>query len=308
VILADEKRGAAVVTEADLAKPEGPQVIVVTTQGVQRQDSKGFSYKLKPGVSARAVEAHRLHLRAGPEDKVLLVSDRGRAWWGGVGRLPRTATFAELGLEKGEQVVGGGVPVKDTFLTLGTRQGRVKRLKAEDAQTGAEASWSTIIGLGGEDDRVLFAGLGGADAQVMFWTAARAVRFATGEVNPQATPSARGVAGISLKAGDPLLGGALIDSKAKLGLVLASQAGFVKRVSLAEFPVQGRGGQGVTLLNPNKTTGPVVAVAVGPAEGAVDLLTADGRRQRLEQVPAASRAQRGGKVAELEAVAEVRVF
>ena len=97
---------------------------------------------------------------------------------------------------------------------------------------------------------MFFAGVGGDEAQVMFFTSARANRFAAADVNPQATPSARGVAGIKLRKGDRLLGGAVIaDPKAKLGVVVVSKTGFIKRVPLDEFSVQGRAGQGVQSLN-----------------------------------------------------------
>jgi len=283
--------------------------VAVTTRGVQRHDAKGFSYRFRAGATARAVEAHRFHLRAEPQDAVLLVSDRGRAWWGAVGRLPREAGFADLGLEKGEQIVGGGVLTKECYLVLGSRAGQVKRVKGEDVRTGAEASWSAVIGLAGAEDRVLFAAVAGEKAQVMFFTNGRANRFAAAEVNPQATPSARGVAGIKVPAEERLLGGAVIaDPAAKLALVVATAAGYLKRVALEQFPVQGRAGQGVQLFLPTKTTGPVVAVGIGPLEGTVDLIGADEKRQRLDEVPLLGRASPGKKLGELEGIAEIRVF
>ncbi len=310
VILTDEKPGDSIVTEADLAVPDGPQVLVVTTQGFERHDAKGFGYRVKPGTTGRAVEAHRRHLTTEPSDVVVLVSNRGRAWWGPVGRLPRAAGFGELGLDasRGEQVVGMGVFADDCCLVVGTRQGQVKRVKAGDVRSSSEASWSTIVGLAGEDDGVLFAGTGGDKAEAMFFGTGRAIRFAVGDVNPQATPSARGVAGIKLRAGDRLLGGALIpDPGAKVGAVVVHQGGQAKRVPLAEFPVQGRGGQGV-VLGQTKATGPVVAVAVGPLNGAVDLIGADGKRQRLGDIPVGDRDKRGAKVVDLEKVAEAWVL
>jgi DNA gyrase subunit A len=191
VILTDEKPGASIVTEADLAIPEGPQMVVVTNQGVQRSDAKGFAYRIKPGITARAVEAHRLHLRR-PEDAVVLVSDRGRAWWGAVGRVPRSASFEDLGLSRGEQIVGGGTLTASCCLALGTRKGQVKRIKAEDVTASSEASWITIIGLMGDDDGVLFAGVGDDAAHVMFFSTSRAGRFVAAEVNPRDTGTRRG--------------------------------------------------------------------------------------------------------------------
>ena len=309
VILTDEQPGRGIVTEAELAVPEEAQMIVVTTQGVQRHDVSRFGYRVRPGTTSRAVEAYRLCLPSGAQDTVVLVSDRGRAWWGAVGRLPRSASFEELGLNKGEQVVGLGILSGQCCLVLGTRQGQVKRVTAEDVMSTAEASWAMVIGLAGEDDGVLFAGVGGEQAQVMFFSTSRGIRFAASEVNPQATPSARGVAGMKLVKGDRLLGGVVVaDPHADLGVVVVSKNGYVKRVPLAEFPVQGRGGQGVLLLNQTRSSGPVVAVGAGPLNGSVDVISADGRRQRLADVPETNRANRGEKLVELDDVAAVAVL
>ncbi len=309
VILTEEKPKDSFVTEAELAVPEEPQVVVVTTRGVQRDDASRFGYRVRPGTTSRAVEAHRMHLLTEPEDTVVLASDRGRVWWGTVGRLPRSAGFEDLGLGKGEQVVGVGVLSDKSCLVLGTRRGQVKRVRAEDVKSTAEASWATAIGLADEDDRVLFASVGSDEAQVMFFGTSRANRFVAGDVNPQATPSAKGVAGIKVRKGDRLLGGIVVsDPAADLGVVVVSKRGYVKRVPLGEFSVQGRGGQGVLLLNQTKATGPVVAAMAGPMDGSVDLISADEKRQRLDEVPVTNRANRGDKLVELEEVAEVAVL
>jgi len=309
VILTDEKPGNSIVTEADLAVPDGPQMVVVTTRGVQRNDANRFGYRVKPGTTSRAVEAHRVHLRTEPEDTVVLVSDRGRVWWGTVGRLPRSASFEELGLDRGERVVGGDILSDESYLVLGTRQGQVKRVKAEDVKSTAETSWATVIGLTGKGDSVLFAGVGGDEAQVMFFSTSRANRFVASDVNPQATPSAKGVTGIKVRKGDQLLGGGVVsDPTADLGVVVVSKKGYVKRVPLDEFPVRGRGSQGVLLLNQTKATGPVIAATVGAMNGSVDLITSGGKRQRLGEVPVTHRPNRGDKLVELEDVTEVVVL
>jgi DNA gyrase subunit A len=309
VILVGEKPSDTIVTEAELARPDGPQMLVVTTQGFQRNDSKGFSYRVKAGTTSRAVEAHRMHVLAGQDDTVVLVSSLGRAWWGGVGRLPRSASFEDLGLEKNEQIAGIGVLSPESYLVVGSLECQIKRVKASDVASLAEATWSPIIGLSGKEDRVLFAGTGSDEANVMFFTSSNAIRFSAGDVNPQATPSARGVAAIKLRKGDRLLCGTLIpDPKAKIGVAVVSRGRYLKMVPLDEFPVQGRGGQGVQLLNQTRATGPVVATAAGPLEGALDLIAPDGKRQRLDQVPTGNRASRGTKLVELDAVAEAWIL
>jgi DNA gyrase subunit A len=98
------------------------------------------------------------------------------------------------------------------------------------------------------------------------------------------------------------------DPTADLGVVVVSRRGYVKRVPLGEFSVQGRGGQGVLLLNQTKATGPVAAVMAGPMGGSLDLISADGKRQRLDEVPVTNRANRGDKLVELEEVVEAAVL
>ena len=309
VILTTDKPGDAIVTEADLVAPEGAQVIAITMEGIQRSDAKGFSYRVKPGMTSRAVEAHRSHLRTEPTDVVVLVSSQGNAWWGLVGRLPTLAKFEDLGLAKGEEVVGVGVLSDSCYLVVGTKKGQVKRIAVDDIKSTAEATWAMVIGLSGDQDGVLFAGVGDDGAEAMFFTSARANRFASNTIKPQATPSARGVAAIKVRPGDHLLGGTVVaDPSANLGVVVVSRTGFVKRVPLGEFPVQGRGGQGVLVLNQTGATGPVVAVGTGPLAGSVDLIAADGKRQRLAKVPEEKRPSRGEKLVKLATVAEVRVL
>jgi DNA gyrase subunit A len=300
VILDRERQaaGLAATTEADLARPEETQIVVMTTQGVRRFDKRQFSDRVKAGVSARAVEMHLRRLEVEPEEAILLISSRGRAWRAAVGRVPDGAGFAELGLAKGEYLIGADKLTPERYLVLGTHAGAIKRTRVEDLGL-SEASWASVIGLG-EKDELLCAGLVGPNAEVIFFTAGgKAIRFATGQVNPQATASARGVVGVKLGEGDRLVAGAIFEPGEGAQVILASQEGYLKRMPLAEFPAQGRGGQGIQSLALDKATGKVVAGTVSRAGATVcDLISARGLRQRLElaQVPLTDRRKRGEKL------------
>lgn len=299
----DQAAGLAVTTEADLVVPNKPQVVAITTRGILRADADQFSYKVKVGPSARAVEAHLQQLRLQPEDTLLLVSNRGRAWKAPMGRVPPEASFADLGLTKGEYLIAGGVLTSDHYLTIGTRVGNIKRTKVADL-TMSEASWATAIGLNGKDE-ALFAVVGSDKAEVIFFTASgKAIRFAAAEVNPQATGSARGVAGIKLGKDDSLVAGGVIEPDEQVQVVAVSQTGFVKRVYLKEFPVQGRGGQGVQSLEITKVTGKVAAATVAAGQAKTcDVLSAKGLRHRLEidNIPITDRRKRGEKLVDFGA-------
>jgi len=93
-----------------------------------------------------------------------------------------------------------------------------------------------------------------------------------------------------------------------------TQRGFLKRVPLDEIPVQGRGGMGVGGLDPKmiKTAGPVVAAAAGMVSPAtsVDVLTADGKRQRVPvtEIPVQRRTNRGTRLVTLEEANQIVVM
>ncbi len=311
-IIVDEEQQAAgigVTTEAELVKPEGPQVVAITTHGILRSPADHYAYKVNPGVSSRAVEAHLFQLRTGAEDTVCLVSNRGRVWKAAVGLVPDKAGFVELGLAKGETLVGGGVVAPGHYLLIGTRTGNIKRTRVEDLPSG-EATWAGMIGLN-EPDEVLFAAIGSDQAEVLFFTAGgKAIRFTGGNVNPQATPAARGVTGIKLRQGDNLVAGTVVEPDDKAQVIIVSQAGFVKRVKLVDFPRQGRGGQGVQSLEISKFTGKVAAAAVA-AERAThcDVLSARGYRHRLklDNLPLVDRRKRGGKLVDFDDITQVVV-
>jgi DNA gyrase subunit A len=83
-----------------------------------------------------------------------------------------------------------------------------------------------------------------------------------------------------------------------------SQTGFAKRVDLTEFPLQGRGGQGVQSLEITKATGKVATATVAGGQArSCDVFSAKGLRHRLEMadVPLADRRKRGEKLVDFGA-------
>lgn len=286
-------------TEAELIVPDRPQVVALTTQGIIRVDADNFAYKLKPGLSAKPVVAHLYQLTVQPISAILLVSNRGRAWQAPLGRVPLTGNLAELGLSKGEYLAAGGVIAPDDYLVVATRAGNIKRTRIQDLPS-SEASWATCVGLNDKDDEVLFAAAGGNEMEAMFFTAqGKAIRFTTTEINPQATGSARGVAGIKIGADDYLVSGMAIKEAKGAQVILVSETGFIKRVPLSEFPIQGRGGQGVVSLEVVKSTGGVAAATVAASHSQYcDVLSAKGRLYRLPigDLPVADRRKRGEKL------------
>ena len=74
-----------------------------------------------------------------------------------------------------------------------------------------------------------------------------------------------GVRGIKLKAGDRVCGMAVVTETDSL--LTACENGYGKRTAFDEYPVQGRGGQGVINIKATKRNGPVVTLrAVGDGD------------------------------------------
>ena len=304
--------GNAPITSANLAVPEHPQCVTVTTSDVQRCDALAYSYRVSTGASSRAVTAHRMSIQAEPTDKVFFVSTGGNIWAAPVGQIPEKASWSQFGLQSDERIVYAGLLKAEGCLVLGTVQGKAKRtampLLVESLPDGA---WSEIIGLE-EGDRVAFAGVSDDKGEVLFFTSSRILRVSAETISCQQTSSARGVAGIKLRKEDVLLSGAVIANPKGQVVLILSQKGYLKRVPIEEFPVQSRGGQGVLSLNATRTTGPVVAAAVGkPGRSTtVDVLASDGKRQRLSlrSIPTDKRANRGKKLVELGQANEIVIW
>jgi DNA gyrase/topoisomerase IV subunit A len=308
----DAAAGSQVVTESDIRTPEGRQVVLVTTAGVERRPTAGFRYSRVEGLTSRATSSQIIQVRADPTDEVILVSSAGRAWRNQVGFVPEKAPFALLGLARDDTVVGADVLTgAEGCLVLGTRSGRIKRTRLEDLAL-TPGHWSRVIGFADEDDSVLFAGIEGDEADAVFITAgAQVLRTTLDAINPQAGAGAKGVAGIALRSGDSLIAGAVVPRSAtdRLAVFIVSARGWCKRVPLADVPPKGRATRGVRGLTITEATGEVVAAAVGAIDAGLDVVFENGRRFHVagENVPLENRYNRGKRLVDVEGAGSVVV-
>jgi len=303
----EEAASGTVTTQADLVMPEERQMLVLTPDGVQRCQAKGFSYRASRSLTKGAVpEVHLIHIETAPDDEVILFTSRGRAWRGAVGFVPQDGSPKALGLESGERVIGVSVLHEGQYLVMGSRAGKVKRTNVDDLSL-LDRTWDTVMGLGDDGDELLFADVAGDGAHVLFYTAqGQLLRLDGDAVNPQQTGTATGVVGIKLMPDDRLLGGMVVPDAASAEdqwqVVVVSETGYAHRAPLAEFSVQGRGARGVRCLRPTKSAGDVSGVAAGQKGAVVDIYLEDGCRQRvdLEDIPTTSRDARGDRVVDDE--------
>ena len=176
------------------------------------------------------------------------------------------------------------------LLLLATVQGKVKRVAVVDLMDQASAD-PQVIGLD-DGDELLWAGVSPGGGEFLLVTAqGQAIRFAEDDVRSMGLP-AGGIGGVKLAAKDRVVAAMVIAAmglvkgeNAQPHVVLITTLGIGKRVPVADFPAQGRNGQGVVAAKPSPKLGNVAGAALaGPGDTLLCLTAGGGARP----IPAAS--------------------
>ena len=205
-------------------------------------------------------------------DTVLCFSNRGQVYWLKVHQLPQAGRGARgkpmvnlLPLEEGEKI-NAVLPVKQYdeqhFVFMATSQGTVKKTPL-DAFSRPRAAGIIAIDLHDNDRLVGVALTDGRREVILVTSGGKAIRFPEEEVRPMGREAA-GVRGVKLADGQELIALIVIGEG---HILTASEHGYGKRTPLEDFPVHGRGGQGVIALQTTERNGATVgAVQVTPGQ------------------------------------------
>jgi DNA gyrase subunit A len=205
-------------------------------------------------------------------DTVLCFSNRGQVYWLKVHQLPQAGRNARgkpmvnlLPLEEGEKI-NAVLPVKQYdeqhFVFMATSQGTVKKTPLTAFSRPRSAG---IIAIDLHDnDRLVGVALTDGQREVILVTSGgKAIRFPEEEVRPMGREAA-GVRGVKLGEGQELIALIVVGEG---HILTASEHGYGKRTPLEDFPVHGRGGQGVIALQTTDRNGATVgAVQVQPGQ------------------------------------------
>jgi len=134
---------------------------------------------------------------------------------------------------------------------------------------------------------------------MMFTTEGKAIRFAEGDVRPMGR-NAAGVRGIRLPDGERVISLIIPDPQ---GLILiASENGYGKLTSVDEFPVHGRGGQGVIAMQTTERNGQLVAAIQVATSNELMLMSSNGTlvRTRAAEVSVLGRNTQGVRLIRLD--------
>ena len=243
---------------------------------------------------------------ASTHDTVLCFSSRGKVYWKKVYELPQAGRGARgkpivnlLPLEEGERI-NAVMPIReyaaDKFLFFATANGTVKKTPLEDF---SRPRTSGIIAIDlREDDQLVDVAITDGNRNVMLFTSAgKVIRFNENNVRAMGR-NAAGVRGIKLGEDVHVISLIIADD----GCVLtATENGYGKRTEVEQYPVHGRGGQGVISIQSNQRNGPVVGAVQVQAEDEIMLITNAGTlvRTRVAEVPVLGRNTQGVKLINL---------
>ena len=239
---------------------------------------------------------------ANTHDYLLCFSDRGRVYWLKVWEVPQ-GTRGSRGrpivnmfpLADGEKITVV-LPVKefreDTYVFMATLRGTVKKTPLSDFSNPRKAG---IIAVGlDEGDYLIGADLTDGEHDVMLFSdAGKAVRFDENDVRPMGR-NARGVRGMTLEEGQTVIS-LLVAGDESQSVLTATENGYGKRTSIAEYTRHGRGTKGMIAIQTTARNGKVVgAVLVMPSDE-IMLITTGGVlvRTRVGEIREMGRATQG---------------
>ncbi|HET7315064.1 DNA gyrase subunit A [Salinisphaera sp.] len=273
-------------TTADLISPEDV-VVTLTHEGyVKSQPLDAYRAQRRGGrgksstTTKNADFIEKLWVTH-THDTLLCFSSYGKAYWLKVYELPSAGRGARgkpivnlLPLESDERI-SEVLPIKD-FNTgenvfFATRNGTVKKTALEQFSR-PRANGIIAIDLRADDALVGVDLTAGNDTVMLFASHGKVIRFAEEDVRLMGRVAA-GVRGIRLPEDD--------DSAAVIGLIVVrrgeiltvTEHGYGKRTPIDDYPLRGRGGQGVLALKQSDKTGAVVGATQVLADDEIMLIS-----------------------------------
>ncbi len=218
---------------------------------------------------------------ANTHDTILCFSSRGKVYWLKVYQVPQASRGSRgkpivnlLPLEDGERI-NTLLPVREfdeeSFVFMATSGGTVK--KTSLAQFSRPRSSGIIaIDLRNGDHLVNAAITDGKQDILLVASSGKSIRFKEEDVRPMGRGAA-GVRGIRLPKEHHVIALAIVQD----GLVLtATENGYGKRTRIEDFPVQGRGGQGVIAIQTTERNGRTVGALQVRDEDEIMLISSNG--------------------------------
>ncbi len=243
---------------------------------------------------------------ANTHDYILCFSNRGRMYWLKVWEVPQGSRGSRgrpivnmFPLQEGEKVTvvlpltGAARSFPDNrYVFMATSMGTVKKTSLDEFSNPRKAG---IIAVDlDEGDFLIGAALTDGQHDVMLFSdGGKAVRFDENDVRPMGR-QARGVRGMMLEESQSVIAMLVAEDESQ-SVLTATQNGYGKRTSIAEYTRHGRGTKGMIAIQQSERNGKVVAATLVHADDEIMLITDKGVlvRTRVSEIRELGRATQG---------------
>jgi DNA gyrase subunit A len=239
---------------------------------------------------------------ANTHDYVLCFSSKGKVYWLKVYEVPQGSRTSRgkpivnlLQMEEDERI-NAILSVRefreDRFVFFATQQGVVKKTPLADFSR-PRPSGIIAVDLDEGDCLQGVALTDGKHDVMLFSDEGKAVRFDENDVRPMGR-GARGVRGMNLAKGGKVIA-LLVAENETQSVLTATENGYGKRTSIAEYTRHGRGTQGMIAIQTSERNGKVVAATLVSPDDEIMLITSGGVliRTRVNEVREMGRSTQG---------------
>ena len=287
----DERRTEIVQDHSDLSMedliPEEEVVVTLSHGGYAKaQPIEDYQAQKRGGRGRSATKVKdedfvdKLFV-ANTHDTILCFSSRGKMYWLKVFQVPQASRGSRgkpivnlLPLEDGERI-NAVLPIREYaeghFVFMATAHGTVKKTPLSQFSR-PRANGIIAVDLR-DDDKLVNVEITDGEAEVLLVAShGKSIRFKEEDVRPMGRGAA-GVRGIKLPKGHEVIALSIM----REGLILtATENGYGKRTPVDDFPVQGRGGQGVIAIQTSDRNGNTVGAVQVADEDEVMLISSNG--------------------------------
>ena len=314
----DARRTRIETDESDLTIEDliTPQDVVVTlshggyakAQPVSEYRAQGRGGRGKSATAVKDEDFVDKLFVANTHDTLLCFSNLGQLYWLKVYRLPQAGRGSRgkpivnlLPLDEGERITAV-LPIReyeeDRFVFMATAAGTVKKTPLS-AFSRPRAAGIIAVGLEPGDRLVGVAITDGSRDAMLCSSGGKAIRFPEDDVRAMGRTAA-GVRGIRLPEEEEVI--SLIIPDADGFVLTVSENGFGKLTPSGEFPVHGRGGQGVIAMQTSERNGRLVAAIQVATTDELMLMSSNGTlvRTRAGEISVLGRNTQGVRLIRLD--------
>ncbi len=299
----DERRTEILENHLDLSLEdlinEEDMVVTLSHAGYAKAQSLELYRSQRRGGKGKAATAMKEEdfvdqlFIANTHDTILCFSSRGKLYWKKVYELPQAGRTARgkpivnlLPLEEGEKITTV-LPIRefteDQFIFMATSSGTVKKTSLMDFSR-PRANGIIAIDLNEDDQLIGVAITSGHDQVMLFNSNGKAICFNEDDVRAMGR-TARGVRGIRLAEGQEVISLIVVDQQTDeegdvveetRKVLTATEHGFGKRTKVAEYSVQGRGGQGLIAIQTSERNGDAIGAVLVDDDDEIMLISNKG--------------------------------